>query len=291
MEGKKGNDGMDGRGGLQHFLLTRFNILLWQKDKQGRPVRTTGWLEHRFALFERFCLPSVMAQTCRDFEWIVLFDSMTPERYRSRIDGYREACPQLTPVFVEPGDGRHFARIFREQAMARLRAGRVLTTYLDNDDALHVGFVEDLQGRASQACDGTFFYYDDGYQYYADDRYLLRIHYPRNHFVSVVEGRDAFRGIFGYGSHYYIDTIGGVRIEHVRDLPMWCEVVHGKNMVNDANFLLGTRMVRDARRLRRDFAVDETVGYGAGTYLFRFLPRYLRTFVRRTRNFLFGRKW
>ena len=106
-----------------------------------------------------------------------------------------------------------------------------------------------------------------------------------------MEGREDARGVFGYGSHYYIDTIGGVRIEHVRDLPMWCEVVHGKNMVNDANFLLGTRMVRDADRMRHDFAVDETVGYGVGTYLFRFLPRYLRTFMKRTRNFLFGRKW
>ena len=45
---------------LQHFILTRFNILLWRKDKSGSPVRSREWLEHRFSLFERFCLPSLM---------------------------------------------------------------------------------------------------------------------------------------------------------------------------------------------------------------------------------------
>lgn len=26
---------------LQHFILTRFNILLWRQDKEGRKVRVT----------------------------------------------------------------------------------------------------------------------------------------------------------------------------------------------------------------------------------------------------------
>lgn len=44
---------------LQHFLLTRFNLLLWRQDKEGGKVRTTKWLEHRFLLFEKYCLPSI----------------------------------------------------------------------------------------------------------------------------------------------------------------------------------------------------------------------------------------
>ena len=39
---------------LQHFILTRFNLLLWNKDKKGSKVRTIKWLEHRFALFEKY---------------------------------------------------------------------------------------------------------------------------------------------------------------------------------------------------------------------------------------------
>ena len=291
----------DSQAKLQHFFLTRFNILLWQKDKEGSPVRTKKWLDHRFLLFEKYCLPSIKNQTCQDFEWIVLFDSTTPERYKAKIEEYQKECPQLVPVYVEPEKGRYFAEIFREEIVKRLKVNendnqnekRVLTTYLDNDDALNVRFVEDLRQRALGASDGTFFYYDEGYQYYTDDKFLLQIHYPRNHFVSVVEdGNPAtVKGIFGYGRHYYIDEIKGAKIEHVKTGPMWCEVVHEKNMINDANFLLGTKLVRDGNVLQRDFGLDIAARSGMGIYVCNFLPRYLKIFMRRVKHFLVGRKW
>ena len=272
---------------FQHFILTRFNILLWRKDKEGKKVRTTKWLKHRFSLFERFCLPSIKGQTCQDFEWIVLFDSMTPETLKDRIADYQRECPQLIPVFVEPENGWRFAEIFRSEIVKRMNVKRVLTTYLDNDDALNVRFVEDIQQRASVVSDGTFINYNDGFQYYAEDQFLMRIHYPTNHFVSVVEKGDpaTLKGIFGYGGHSYIEKIKGVSIEHVKNQRMWCEVVHEKNMINDTYFLKA-RMVRDEDLLRREFAINETVESGLGLYVFKFLPRYGRTFVRRVKEYL-----
>ena len=283
----------DKQKAMQHFFLTRFNILIWQKDKEGQNVRTTKWLDHRFQLFEQYCLPSIKNQTCQDFEWIVLFDSTTPERYKAKVEEYQIECPQFVPVYVEPERGCHFAEIFREEIVKRLNAKRVVSTYLDNDDALNVRFVEDLRERASLANDGTFFYYDEGYQYYTDDKFLLQIHYPRNHFVSVVEegSPDSMKGIFGYGRHYYIDEIKGAKIEHVKTEPMWCEVVHEKNMINDANFLIGTKRVKDSEVLRREFSVSEEVRTGVDVYVFRFLPRYMKTFVRRAKHRLIGRQW
>lgn len=300
-----------------HFILTRFNLLLWTKDKEGNKVRTKKWLEHRFYLFERYCLPSITSQTCKDFEWIVLFDSSTPDRFKERIKELQTKCPQLVPVFVEPEKGRYFAQIFLEEVRRRMGdySGllcskssknlkenqpekfqhfhkRVLTTYLDNDDALNIHFVEDLQRRAADLSDGTFIYYTEGYQLFTDHHYLMRIHYPRNHFASVVEdGNPAtLKTIYGYGSHYYIDQIKGAKIEYVKDMPMWCEVIHEKNMGNDAYFLKA-KMVRDAEILQREFALDETIKADIGLYFFRFLPRYLKTFVRRIGYRLFGRKW
>lgn len=278
---------------LQHFFLTRFNILLWQHDKEGKRVRTTKWLEHRFALFEKYCLPSMMNQTCQDFDWIVLFDSKTPDSFKEKITCYQKECPQLFPVFVEPEKGRFFEKIFQDEIVKRLKAKRVISTYLDNDDALNVSFVQDLHKRVSSVSDGTFFYYDEGYQYYTVDQFLMSIHYPKNHFVSVVEKGDAatVKGIFGYGRHYYIDQIEDARIEHIKTQPMWCEVVHEKNMLNDANFLIGARIVRNGDILKNEFAIDEIVKYSAGMYLLKFLPRYAKTFMRRAKQRLFGRTW
>ncbi len=277
---------------VNHFILTRFNLRLWRQDKNGSPVRTAEWLEHRFALFERYCLPSVTAQSCKDFQWIVLFDSKTPEASRERIEGYRAQCPQLVPVFVEPENGRYFANIFRGEVSKRLNADRVITTYLDNDDALAVGFVEDVQRRAAELPDGTFISYVDGYQYYTDHSYVMRIHYPRNHFVSVVESGNplTLKTIYGYGSHYYLDSISGSKIERVSSFPLWCEVIHDRNMGNDAYFL-HAKMMSNTELMRREFAVDVTVNRGAGLYLFHFLPRYVKTFFKRVGYKLFGRKW
>lgn len=284
---------------LHHFLLTRFNLLLWTKDKAGHKVRTAEWLEHRFALFERYCLPSIKAQTCQEFEWIVLFDSSTPQRFKSRIAEWQKECQQLRPVFVEPEKGRYFAEIFRREVCLRLalrqaqdQQGRVLTTYLDNDDALSVRFVEDVQQRVTALADGTFIYYTDGYQFFTDHGYMMRIRYPRNHFASVIEdGNPAtLKTIYGFGSHYYIDKIPGVRLEMVKDQPLWCEVIHERNMGNDAYFLQA-RMVKDRGLLTTTFGIQDDVKGGEGLYLFRFMPRYIKIFFRRIGYRLFGRHW
>lgn len=251
----------------------------------GSPVRTIKWLEHRFALFERYCLPSVKSQTIKDFVWIVLFDSTTPDRFKDKIADYQNECSQFVPVFVEPDNGRYFANIFQEEVRRRLpdgRCGRVLTTYLDNDDALNIKMVEDLQSRIELHPNGTFIFYTDGYQFFTDDHFLMRIHYKKNHFVSVIEGdsKDQVKTIYGYGSHYYIDKIKDVRIEYVSNEPMWCQVVHEKNMGNDAYFL-AARMIRDKDLFKKDFGLQEEINYGIGLYLKSFLPRYARTFARR----------
>jgi len=277
---------------VQHFILTRFNILLWNKDKEGVPVRSREWLEHRFDLFEKYCLPSIIAQSCKDFVWIVLFDSTTPDIYKKKIELYQSDCPQLVPVYVEPQNGRYFADIFRKEVLNRLKPQRVITTYLDNDDALSIHFVEDLQKRAESPSDGIFINYIDGYQYYTDNNYLMRIHYLRNHFMSVIEeGNPAtLKTIYGYGSHYYIEKIPGARIEHIKNQPMWCEVIHEKNMGNDAYFLKA-KMVKDKETLSRDFALKEKVESGICLYLFRFLPRFFKTLTRRVGYRLYGRHW
>lgn len=120
----------------------------------------------------------------------------------------------------------------------------------------------------------------------------MKIHYPRNHFVSVVEkgNPSTVKTIYGYGSHYYIDKIKDVKIEYVNDLPMWCQVVHDKNMGNDAYFL-GAKMVKDDDTLKRDYNVNEELHHSIGVYLFKFLPRYCKTFVRRATIKLRGNRF
>ena len=85
----------------QHFILTRFNLRIWRQDKHGSAVRTREWLEHRFGLFEKYCLPSIANQTCKDFEWVVLFDDKTPDEFRNRISEYH-VLPSVGPFICRP---------------------------------------------------------------------------------------------------------------------------------------------------------------------------------------------
>lgn len=277
---------------VQHFILTRFNLLLFNKDKEGNNVRTLKWLDHRFSLFEKYCLPSVKNQTCQDFVWIVLFDSSTPDKYKARVADYQKECSQLIPIYVEPKNGRFFAEIFKKEILRRLEGKRLLSTYLDNDDALNVRIIEDLQNRITTVKDDSFIFYDDGYQFFTDHKYMMKIHYPRNHFVSYVESGNpaTLKSVFGFGGHYYIYTIKGAIIEHIQKVPMWCEVIHEKNMGNDAYFLKA-KMVKDVDLLNTVFGVNEKVRYGWNIYLLKFLPRYVKTFIRRCGYRLFGRHW
>ncbi|MDB6058322.1 MAG: hypothetical protein JWO95_2166, partial [Verrucomicrobiales bacterium] len=75
-----------------HFVLTRFNVpLSFARQNYGLDDQ---WLEHRFALFENFCLPSVAAQTKRDFHWMLLIDEKTSDRWRTRLEQDVKELPQ-----------------------------------------------------------------------------------------------------------------------------------------------------------------------------------------------------
>ena len=82
---------------MEHYILTRFNLCLWTKDKKSNETRTDKWLKQRFELFERYCLPSIIHQTSKSFKWIVLFDATTPQYYKQKIKGYESRCEQFCP--------------------------------------------------------------------------------------------------------------------------------------------------------------------------------------------------
>jgi hypothetical protein len=122
----------------------------------------------------------------------------------------------------------------------------------------------------------------------------MRINYTRNHFVSVVEGGNpsTVKTIYGFGSHYYIDKIKDAKVEYIKNVPMWCEVIHEKNMGNDAYFL-GAKLINEndnqnENTMAKDFGLQVTVKSGIGLYFFRFLPRYCKTFFRRVKIKLRG---
>ena len=66
-----------------------------------------------------------------------MFDSETPAIYRDKMKEYKRALPGFMPYFVPAKSGLYFAYIFQSIVSSKVAVGdKVITTYLDNDDAL-----------------------------------------------------------------------------------------------------------------------------------------------------------
>jgi hypothetical protein len=122
---------------LSHLLITRFNL-----NYGDLYPYSEAWMDHRMALFERYCLPSVLRQREAGFAWRVYFDRARTEARRARVEALLDH-PGMRAVFVDRP----------EEMIADLRAqapadGLFLTTRLDNDDMLHPDFTAQVQARA-----------------------------------------------------------------------------------------------------------------------------------------------
>lgn len=284
---------------MKHLILTRFNLRIWNEDKHNRPTLTEKWLRERVALFENYCLPSLKAQTCQDFRWIILFGTDSPEWLLGKIDEWCDVFPQIRPVSVQPASQGVFRRVFREVAAseAEPQGGRMLTTYLDNDDALRCDFVEDVQRRASELPDGTFLCYRYGVQYFTDMKLATCVPCRYNHFPSYVEdygSPDEVQTFFRLVSHAQMKVLPGSCVVHVenRDKPMWMEVVHETNKYNDVHMALRTRLMTAYPALRAAFGLPhlELSPRPRQDFVMRFVPRFFCQFFRHVKGKLFGVK-
>lgn len=124
-----------------HVLLTRFNVL-WS-DKVPFRGRDPQWLEDRFELFDRYCFPSVMGQTCQNFVWFVFFDSQTPEPFMSRVAQYTQRYPRFVPIFVDRFSAEVFVTALGERGF--LERDYIVTSRVDNDDALAKDYIHRVQ--------------------------------------------------------------------------------------------------------------------------------------------------
>lgn len=208
--------------GNRHFIITRFNIA-----SPGREVairNRPGWLERRFELFERYCLPSMAAQSCQDFAWIIYFDEKTPDAFRDRIARAQNARP-FEARFVGPFS---MSEVATDLAGELPRSTRILTTRLDNDDALSNKFVELVQAEARDLPADTVLNFPrgaalrDGKIYSAFDL--------SNPFATLVEDdAEHLKTVWGV-PHHELGTKW--RVVQVHSPPLWLQVVHSDNVAN-----------------------------------------------------------
>jgi GT2 family glycosyltransferase len=216
-------------------LLTRFNTRLPGSAAQV----DEAWLADRMRLFETYCVPSVRRQTSRAFDWLVFFDAATPRPWRDRIEA-TAAGAGFRPVFLDvPFDAEQAAAAIGGLGLGE--APFLLTSRLDNDDALAPHFVAAVQG-AFRPRPLEFLNFPLGYQL-AEGRVFLRP-YLASSFVTLVEqaGDGPWRTVHFVQHH----LVGRYPVRQLPSGPAWLQVVHGRNMANEVRGIpvAGSRAAR-----------------------------------------------
>jgi hypothetical protein len=206
---------------VNHVLLTRFNLPSAGVESGIRA--RDGWLDDRVELFERYCLPSVLAQTNQNFSWIIYFDPQSPAWLLNRIDEYATAGTVL-PIFR--------ASVDRPELLADVRAATaeqrelLITTNLDNDDGLAVDFVDRLQ-NAETGHPRAAVYLTTGLISSQDGLYLRRDRH--NAFCSV---RESSVDPVTCWSDWHNLLGRSMPVVELGGAPAWLQVVHGANVSN-----------------------------------------------------------
>lgn len=208
-----------------HVILTRFNLPSAGAESLIRA--RDGWLHDRVALFERYCLPSVRAQTVQDFVWLVYFDPDSPQWLHDWIASVNDGF--FVPIFRLSVDRAALLADIRSRLSEEPDV--LITSNLDNDDAIATTFVERvaLLARIQTTPQPCAIYLGKGLVRSGNS--LYRRTDISNAFCSVTEPwSDA--GTCWAEWHNLLSRLYPVVVD--RGEPGWLQVVHGGNVSNRA---------------------------------------------------------
>ena len=210
---------------VKHLMLTRFNVASPGREQAIR--LKPGWLDDRFELFRKLCLPGVASQTRQDFEWFIFFDEQTPDRYRDEIARLQTIYPfraKFTPMF-------EMDKIVPELVQRGGDAEWLLTTRLDSDDVLAVDHVSRLRELFDTPRRQVVNFRRGAILSIKGEKpQLYRVADDSNPFASLMEPMTADAGTIWAVKHVEIDRIAPVL--QVEGAPAWLQVVHGGNVSN-----------------------------------------------------------
>ncbi len=213
---------------MQHIIITRFNIPMVEhtEDKNGQKTQTDAWMEERFALFEKFCMPSIMAQTNQNFQWVVLFGAHTSQQWRDHITAIEERYDRFTPLFM---DHPNIAEPINELVTDTTK--KVLTTRLDNDDALHKEYVEVIQKNAESKQDNCFLLFRFGYSFNGEMAVVRSHKYnPFSTFIECINDERAPIQTAYCSRHGRTHEVAP--LHYIKERPFWLVGIHDRNAVN-----------------------------------------------------------
>ena len=138
-----------GKDNVQVILTTPFSIYrypsgfaakhqshLKSHDDYMNYIYSDDRLNTKFSAFEGITVPSINAQTYKNYMWYVVHSPHLPEKYMDRLRRIAQTTPNMNLVSVKSYEG------FDPAISKRLPASKFIHARLDDDDALHPGYFD-----------------------------------------------------------------------------------------------------------------------------------------------------
>jgi len=185
-------------------------------------------MAHRARIFEKYCLPSVLGQTVKDFKWFILIDAETPIGWMDKFHEYKSLFPDI--IYVNRYHGEDDTP-WIERVTSHLDGKEYLiSSRLDNDDVICKDYMETVRSFYPES--PLLVRFPKGYTLWEGKNMLADYDdYAWGSFVNMIEKVDGLPKTAGFTEHGKIDEEFGAPIKYV-DQKGWIQIIHGRNLGN-----------------------------------------------------------
>jgi len=225
---------------MKHYLITQWNCDLYDLT----------WLQRRQKVFERFTLPSVEAQSNKNFEWLLISDSRTPDKFKNVLDKYPATViyhdfenyewktsnvnlTEFKPI-MQFALRLEFIGDIVAGAIGQQDTDYIITSRCDNDDMIASEHIDRIQKEAkslykNRETDKFWLSLVRGYRWKEDKMYPFNSTY--NSFLSFVENPENLQTC--YQCSHVLAKVSEYPTHGVRSgAATWSEVIHENNVMN-----------------------------------------------------------
>lgn len=218
---------------FHHILVTRFNLRNsdWDVTKNNEELLTEDWMLERMWFFENFCIPSIIAQTNQNFEWLLYFDTTTPQKYRDQMADLIRNQPNFKMFYID-GMSPFYDEFTSYINNEKNKKPHLITTRIDNDDAVHKDFINEIQLQFKNQ-DHLVLDIIKGYSLQIRPTVMLgKKEHVFNPFMSLIEKNVNPKTIMFYKHNMWKKE---TRIKQITHKRLWIAVIHEKNKINNFN--------------------------------------------------------
>jgi len=212
---------------FEHIIITRFNIKHEEWKNKVRNTNWEKWMKERVKIFKKYCSPSVANQSTNEFVWLVCIDPNTKDKYRKSI--LEEKSKSKSIEVIEVDSLKSLTKDVKSYILNNVEEEFVITSRLDNDDAIEKNFVKDIQDMFDKQSYKPISMAKGFQLILGEENRLRKINTPNGPFMSLIESvSGSMKTVYGKKHYEWNDSLTKI----VNDEPRWIQVIHRKNVSN-----------------------------------------------------------